>query len=189
MSRYPVGALRAKLTAWWHSLLRLVAGSARPSAAPPGKADCAAPASVPDPAREHFISVEDLQCLDNFYGLEHVPGIGHWRWSGPACSFSLFAPVAREADQIIAIEALGTPAPINWGNTFLEVEDEMFLCEHREVNGRHWLVAHLPARPQARGAFIRYHIQDSRCPPVNADGSRDGRKLGLSLTGLHVLSN
>lgn len=136
-----------------------------------------------------FIPITELQCLENFYHLEEAPDVGSWRWTGPGCSFSLFAPAERDRDQTIMIEALGTQGEVNWTNTFLEVEDEMVLCEHKMVNGRHWLTATLPMRPAAHGAFIRYHLQDCRMPPRQPDGSRDGRKLGLSLTGLHLMQH
>lgn len=183
MSHPSDNALRATLAAWWRAVMRFVTQLL----GKPAQAHAAAPAKVQESS--HFIPINELQCLDNFYHLEAEPDIGHWRWTGPGCSFSLFVPVARDRDQTIVMEALGTLSPINWGNTFLEVENEMLLCEHSEVNGRHWLSATLPHRANGNGAFVRYHLQDSRRPQPNADGSRDGRKLGFAMTGLRIIPN
>lgn len=208
MSHPSHNAFRVTLLAWWRAAMRLLTRLLGEPTPAHGAAQALGDAPTHEGAPPHgealplevnsggaqpqdpgqFIPINELQCLDNFYQLE-VADVWHWRWTGPGCSFSLFAPVTRDRDQTIVIEALGTPSAINWGNTFLEVEDEMLLCEHKEVNGLHWLAAPLPARLQSNGAFVRYHLQDSRCPAANADGSRDGRKLGIALTGLRIIPN
>ena len=141
-------------------------------------------AGVPIKRVVRSVLVKDLNCLDNFYGLE-TDGQLTWRWTGPGSSFTVVAQIDRSAPVRAVLEVQDSPSAINWANTFIECDGVMALCRHSRARGRHFLSGTLPARSGPASALIRYHIQESR-PPA---GGQDGRRLGLRVGALHFATD
>lgn len=131
---------------------------------------------------ERAVPIEAVRCFDNFYDLES-DGTTSWRWTGPGTAFTCFIDTDRQQPWRVVLEAIDSPSTVNWGNTFMDAEGTMALCRYDYQNGRHLLSADLPARPNAKGAVLRYIVQDARPPETG-----DMRPLGLRVAQFRLLS-
>lgn len=142
--------------------------------------------SDPNDQAEQYIPINKLRCFNNFYELE-IGSVENWRWTGPGSSFSIFVPIASARPSHIVLECRDSTSPFNWDNIFMETAGVMTLCGHNDIDGLHKMTAPFPQESGENGAFVSYHLQETRRPPANPGGTQETRLLGLRVIGIRLI--
>lgn len=131
------------------------------------------------------VSAEALIGLTNVYPTEGEPGSA-FRWTGPGSVFSLYLPVDRQHDWSVNLVCAGSVGLFNLDNVFADYEEDMVLCNNRQVGKNHHLSCNVAAVPSMTGVILRFHLQETRRMRAPLFGEADPRSLGLCIKAVEL---